>query len=118
MRPRAVGFAVLVMAAACQSTESPPLGPPRTSGSQTVLASPSTTPVPASPATSPAPSLTIAPREAKCNTQITGDFVLANDLKCTGDAFVIHVDNVVLDLGGHTLTGPGMGPQTWPNPQL
>ncbi|HUQ40919.1 MAG TPA: NosD domain-containing protein, partial [Candidatus Limnocylindrales bacterium] len=29
-----------------------------------------------------------------------------------------HVDNVVLDLNGHTLTGPGMGPQTWPNPQL
>jgi parallel beta-helix repeat protein len=44
--------------------------------------------------------------------------VLANDLTCTGDAFVIHVDNVVLDLNGHTLTGPGMGPQTWPSPQL
>ncbi len=106
------------MAAACQSTESPPLRPPPASGSQAAPASPSTTPAPASLATSPAPSLTIAPREAKCNTQITGDFVLANDLRCTGDAFVIHVDNVVLDLGGHTLTGPGMGPQTWPNPQL
>jgi len=47
-----------------------------------------------------------------------GDFVLANDLKCAGDAFVIKVDNVVLDLNGHTLNGPGMGPQTWPNPQL
>ncbi len=50
--------------------------------------------------------------------QLSASFVLANDLTCPGDAFVIHVDNVVLDLNGHTLTGPGMGPQTWPNPQL
>jgi len=49
---------------------------------------------------------------------VTADFVLANDLTCTTDAFVINSDNVTLDLGGHTITGPGMGPQTWPNPQL
>jgi parallel beta-helix repeat protein len=49
---------------------------------------------------------------------ITASFVLANDMKCSGDAFVIHAGNIVLDLNGHTITGPGMGPQTWPNPQL
>ncbi len=39
-------------------------------------------------------------------------------MTCTTDAFVINADNVTLDLGGHTITGPGMGPQTWPLPQL
>jgi len=95
MRIRAVCFAALAALVACQAT-----GP-------TVTADPTS-----------APSLAIAQREAKCGAEITGDFVLANDLKCAGDAFVIKVDNVVLDLNGHTLSGPGMGPQTWPNPQL
>ena len=95
MRIRAVCIAALAALVACQAT-----GP-------TVTADPTS-----------APSLAIAPREAKCAAEITGDFVLANDLRCAGDAFVIKVDNVVLDLNGHTLSGPGMGPQTWPNPQL
>ena len=117
MRQGAVGLALLaVLATACQTTIS---SAPATAAPGAAAASP-TAPAsaPASPSTSAAPSLAIAPREAKCNTQITGDFVLANDMSCSGDAFVIHVDNVVLDLNGHTLTGPGMGPQTWPNPQL
>jgi len=95
MRIRAVCIAALAALVACQST------------------GPIVTAVPTS-----APSLAIAAREAKCAAEITGDFVLANDLRCAGDAFVIKVDNVVLDLNGHTLNGPGMGPQTWPNPQL
>src|SRR5207237_8504126 len=45
-------------------------------------------------------------------------FTLPNDLTCAGDGMVIVSDNVTVDLGGHTLTGPGMGPQTWPLPQL
>jgi parallel beta-helix repeat protein len=119
MRQGAVGLAVLaVLAAACQL---PISNPPAGTSVPGTAASPSPTAAAAASAASTAsaaPSLAIAPREAKCNTQITGDFVLANDLTCTGDAFVIHVDNIVLDLNGHTLTGPGMGPQTWPNPQL
>jgi len=121
MRQGAIGLAVLaILATACQKPISDAPGVTSVPG---IAASPS----PTAPATSTtrasatasvAPSLAIAPREAKCNTQITGDFVLANDLSCAGDAFVIHVDDVVLDLNGHTLTGPGMGPQTWPNPQL
>src|SRR5258706_6142405 len=115
MRSRA-GLAVLaVLAAACQAAA--PLG--TTTSSPAAVASPTASLAStATPNATSAPSLTIPPREAECNTQITGDFVLANDLKCGGDAFVIHVDNVVLDLGGHMLSGPGMGPQTWPNPQL
>ena len=115
MRHGAAVLALLAaLATACQvslpATSSPTVAP-------STSASGGTTPPAASVAT-PAPSLTIAAREATCNTQITASFVLANDLICPGDAFVIHVDNVVLDLNGHTLTGPGMGPQTWPNPQL
>ncbi len=114
MRQGAIGLAVLaVLAVACQT---PISGAPATAVPGTAAAPPTATA--AASSASAAPSLQVAPREAKCNTQLTGDLVLANDLTCTGDAFVIHVDNVVLDLNGHTLTGPGMGPQTWPNPQL
>lgn len=115
MRHGAAVLALLaVLAAACQPSPlaaSSPSAAPSTGG-------PAATTLPTAPAAAPAPSLTIAAREATCNMQITASFVLANDLTCPGDAFVIHVDNVVLDLNGHTLTGPGMGPQTWPNPQL
>jgi parallel beta-helix repeat protein len=104
-----VCFAALAILVACQATgpTAAPSPTPGVAGSSNATADPTS-----------APSLTIAAREAKCDTAITANFVLANDLKCTGDAFAIKVDNVVLDLNGHTLSGPGMGPQTWPNPQL
>src|SRR5947208_17085253 len=50
--------------------------------------------------------------------RVAESFTLANDLTCAGDGMVIVSDNVTVDLGGHTLTGPGMGPQTWPLTQL
>jgi len=50
--------------------------------------------------------------------RVSESFTLANDLSCAGDGMVIVSDNITVDLGGHTLTGPGMGPQTWPLPQL
>jgi len=50
--------------------------------------------------------------------RVTESFTLANDLTCTGDGMVVVSDNITVDLGGHTLTGPGMGPQTWPLPHL
>ena len=50
--------------------------------------------------------------------RVSESFTLANDLTCTGDGMVVVSDNITVDLGGHTLTGPGMGPQTWPLPQL
>jgi len=117
MRRRAAVLTVLAaLLGACQSS-APPASRP-SDAAPSIPAFSSSTPAPASPAQSSAPTLSISPREAKCNQPITESFVLANDMNCPGDAFVIHVDNVVLDLNGHTLTGPGMGPQTWPNPQL
>ncbi|TMC58907.1 MAG: hypothetical protein E6J19_01250 [Chloroflexi bacterium] len=113
--PWAVSIAALaVLATACAGG---PAGTPSSPLPTVALESQTARPT-ASPNATSAPSPRVPAREAKCNTQLTTDFVLANDLTCTGDAFVIHVDNVVLDLNGHTLTGPGMGPQTWPNPQL
>jgi len=50
--------------------------------------------------------------------RVNESFTLANDMTCTGDGMVVVSDNITVDLGGHTLTGPGMGPQTWPLPQL
>ncbi len=50
--------------------------------------------------------------------RVSESFTLANDMTCSGDGMVVVSDNVTVDLGGHTLTGPGMGPQTWPLPQL
>jgi parallel beta-helix repeat protein len=50
--------------------------------------------------------------------RVSESFTLANDMTCAGDGMVVITDNITIDLGGHTLTGPGMGPQTWPLPQL
>ena len=69
-------------------------------------------------APSAAPGGSLATREASCAMRVTASFTVANDLSCQGDGLVIAADNVTVDLGGHTLTGPGMGPQTWPLPQL
>ena len=112
MRVRAAGIALLVVAAvACQTarpgTEAAPVA--STSAGVSPAASGSPTPTPAISATA---------QSAQCGQRITADFLLANDMTCTTDAFVINADNVTLDLGGRTITGPGMGPQTWPLPQL
>jgi parallel beta-helix repeat protein len=109
MRARAAGIALLVITAvACQATGPQAQASPTAS---TAAASASGTPT-------ATPALTVVPQTAQCGQRINADFVLANDMTCTADAFVINADNVTLDLGGHTITGPGMGPQTWPQPQL
>jgi parallel beta-helix repeat protein len=109
MRARAAGIALLLVAVvACQSVRP---------AAQTTPTAPGTTAA-GSSGTPATPSLAAAPQIAQCGQRITSDFVLANDMKCGADAFVINADNVTLDLGGHTITGPGMGQQTWPQPQL
>ena len=43
-----------------------------------------------------------------CGDVITVDTVLTQDLTCgPGDALVIGANGITLDLGGHTITGPG-----------
>src|SRR3981081_2156883 len=109
MRVRAAGIALLVIAAvACQAAGPQAQASPTAS---TAAASASGTPT-------ATPALSVVPQNAQCGQRINTDFVLASDMTCTTDAFVINADNVTLDLGGHTITGPGMGPQTWPLPQL
>jgi parallel beta-helix repeat protein len=111
MRVGAAGIALLVVTAvACQAVG------PQTQTSPT--ASTSGAPATASGTPTATPALSVVPQSAQCGQRVTTDFVLANDMTCTTDAFVINADNVTLDLGGHTITGPGMGPQTWPQPQL
>jgi parallel beta-helix repeat protein len=111
MRVRAAGTVLLVVTAvACQASRPVAEGSPQASAP---VVSPS-----ASTAPTPTPTINVAPQSAQCGQRVTADFVLANDMTCTTDAFVINADNVTLDLGGHTITGPGMGPQTWPQPQL
>lgn len=88
-----------------------PTGTPSAVSSTAPIATASVAPV--------APSPTIRPAQsAECGQIILADFTLANDLSCTKDALVAGADNITIDLGGKTLKGPGMGPQTWPAPQL
>jgi parallel beta-helix repeat protein len=112
MRPLVarLGVLALIAAVACQAAQTP--GP--------VSSSPTASSVAANASASPAPSPTqsFPAREGTCAMRVTESFTLANDLTCPGDGMVIVSDNITVDLGGHTLTGPGMGPQTWPLPQL
>src|SRR5436853_3202 len=111
MRPLVarLGVLALIAAVACQAAQAP--GPSPSPGASSVAASAS-----ASPA--PSPTQSYPSREGTCAMRVTESFTLANDLTCTGDGMVVVSDNITVDLGGHTLTGPGMGPQTWPLPQL
>lgn len=120
---RAVAAALLgalVITAAC--------GPAGSGGSGQPVpgaASPrATAPAAAGPAATPgqptagASATPRAAQTAQCGQVITADFTLANDLTCPRDALVAGADGITIDLGGKTLKGPGMGPQTWPAPQL
>src|SRR5207248_9596039 len=110
MRPPVAMLALgLAGVIACQaaSTPSPTV-------SQTPPPSATATPAPGSGT----PRVTLPSREGRCDMRVSESFTLANDLTCEKDGMVIVADNVTVDLGGHTLAGPGMGPQTWPLPQL
>src|SRR2546426_4941003 len=111
MRPLVarLGVLALIAAVACQAAQAP--GPSPTPTASSVAASASATPA-------PSPTLTYPTRQGTCAMRVSESFTLANDLTCAGDGMVVVSDNVTVDLGRHTLTGPGMGPQTWPLPQL
>jgi parallel beta-helix repeat protein len=113
MRPLVarLGVLALVAAVACQAAQTPGPAPSQSPGASSVAASASATPV-------PSPTQSYPTREGTCAMRVSESFTLANDMKCAGDGMVVVSDNITIDLGGHTLTGPGMGPQTWPLPQL
>jgi parallel beta-helix repeat protein len=106
-----LGVLALTAAVACQAAQTPGLQPSSSPGASSVAGSPSATPV-------SSPTQSFATREGTCAMRVTESFTLANDMACAGDGMVVVSDNITVDLGGHTLTGPGMGPQTWPLPQL
>src|ERR671914_465394 len=60
----------------------------------------------------PPPSENLTPRHVECGDVITESTRVLNDLSCelgeapTGDALTIAANDVVLDLGGHTIDGP------------
>src|SRR6266480_79942 len=113
MRPLVARLGVLALVAAvtCQAAQTPGPQPSTSAGASSVAASASATPV-------ASPTQSFPSREGTCAMRVSESFTLANDLTCAGDGMVIVSDNITVDLGGHTLTGPGMGPQTWPLPQL
>ena len=91
--------ATATQAASPTATVSPTPGPPTST---------------AGPTATPAPPLT----ELQCGAEITTSVTLANDMACDPIAIVVTGDNVVLDLGGRTITGPGPGSRTWPMPRF
>jgi parallel beta-helix repeat protein len=113
MRPLVARLGVLALVAgvACQAAQTPGPAPSQSPGASSVAASASATPV-------PSPTQSYPTREGTCAMRVSESFTLANDMTCTGDGMVVVSDNITIDLGGHRLTGPGMGPQTWPLPQL
>ena len=45
--------------------------------------------------------------DPSCGSAITADTTLTADLACTGDALIVTASGITLDLGGHTVSGPG-----------
>jgi parallel beta-helix repeat protein len=58
-----------------------------------------------------APAYAVVP---PCDSPINVDTVLTADLTCPGDGLIITASGITLDLGGHTITGPG--PDVRPSP--
>jgi len=56
--------------------------------------------------------------EFTCGQHITESVTLTHDMQCDPVALVVTGDNVVLDLGGHTISGPGPGRRSWPLPSF
>ena len=53
-----------------------------------------------------------------CGETIKQSTTLKSDLNCPGHGISIGADGIVLDLGGHTITGPGRGGWVWPERAL
>ena len=53
-----------------------------------------------------------------CGETIRQNMTLKSDLNCSGHGIVIAEGGIVLDLGGHTIKGPGRGGWVWPGRAL
>ena len=53
-----------------------------------------------------------------CGETIRQNTTLKSDLNCSGHGVVIDGEGIVLDLGSHTIRGPGRGGWVWPDPAL
>jgi parallel beta-helix repeat protein len=53
-----------------------------------------------------------------CGDTVTTDTTLDSDLVDCANGLTIAADNVTLDLGGHTIAGPGPGQRHWPLPDF
>jgi len=79
----------------------------------------STSPATATSAPTPSPTPDTPPEaELTCGQEITESVTLANDMQCDPIALIVSGDNVVLDLGGHTISGPGPYQRAWPLPNF
>jgi parallel beta-helix repeat protein/YVTN family beta-propeller protein len=76
----------------------------------TVAASPS---LPASPVATQPPQARLA-----CGAEIAESVTLTHDMQCEPVGLIVTGDDVVLDLGGHTISGPGPGRRSWPLPDF
>ena len=99
-------------APALAPTAAAPTAAPPTATAQPAASSPAATSA-ASPAASGP-----ARRTPSCGETVRESLALAADMKCPGDAIVVGASNIVIDLGGHKITGPGSGTPTWPRPNL
>lgn len=53
-----------------------------------------------------------------CGEVVRRSMRLQSDLNCPGHGITIDGDGIVIDLGGHTITGPGKGEWVWPGRAL
>jgi hypothetical protein len=90
--------------ASASRTPSTTTGAPPTSSPSPTPSSPS--PVPSSPSPHPHPS---GSSTVSCGQTITKSIILTADLHCTGNGLTIGANNVIIDLGQHTISGDGTG---------
>lgn len=73
----------------------------------------------ATPSAEPvSPTAATPPAGVACGMEITTSVMLTADLACDPLGLIVTGDGAVVDLGGHTLSGPGAGRRSWPMPNF
>jgi parallel beta-helix repeat protein len=71
------------------------------------------TTIAALPEAAPSPEARLA-----CGAEITESVTLTHDMQCDPVGLIVAGDDVVLDLGGHIISGSGPGRRSWPLPNF